>query len=158
MFLIYYGLWLIFNGRFTLEIALIGLPVVGAVWFFALRTLGLTPKKELSLLRRAPRLLGYLFFLLKEVILAALHVMKLIWRREPVRPRLIRFRPELESDIGKTALADSITLTPGTITVLLEDGTLTVHALDASAAEGTDSPDNPMTRRLRVLEKEGKER
>ena len=153
MFLIYYLFWLILNGRLTAEIALIGVPVAGVVWFFTAKTLGLTPHRELVLLRKVPHILGYLAYLLKEVICSAWRVMRLIWRREPVNPRLIRFSPELRTDIGRTVLADSITLTPGTITVLLQDGSLTVHALDSVTAEGTDDPENEMTRRVGKLEK-----
>ena len=154
MFLAYYCLWLILNGRLTWEIALIGLPVAGAVWFFALKTLDLTPKREMRLLRSFPRIITYIAYLLREVIHSALRVMKLIWRPGKVRPQLIRFTPDLRTGIGRTVLADSITLTPGTITVYLEDGSLTVHALDVSTGEGVDDPDNSMTKHVSRLERE----
>lgn len=152
MFLAYYCLWLILNGRLTWEIAIIGLPVAGAVWFFAMKTLDLTPGREMRLIRSFPKIVGYLVFLLREVIRSALHVMKLIWRPDPVRPQLISFRPDLGTDIGRTVLADSITLTPGTITVFLEDGSFTVHALDISTGDGIDDPDNSMTKHVSRLE------
>ncbi len=47
-------------------------------------------------------------------------------------PRVVHFRTRLKSDIARVALANSITLTPGTIVLALDDDHLIVHWLDAS--------------------------
>jgi multicomponent Na+:H+ antiporter subunit E len=52
----------------------------------------------------------------------------------PIEPGLLRFRTRLRSQVGHVILANSITLTPGTITVDLSDGTYLVHALVPGAA------------------------
>jgi multicomponent Na+:H+ antiporter subunit E len=55
-----------------------------------------------------------------------------------IDPRIITFRTNLETDIAITTLANSITLTPGTITVTAtDDGVFQVHAIDLQTAEGT---------------------
>jgi multicomponent Na+:H+ antiporter subunit E len=55
------------------------------------------------------------------------------------QPLICRFTTPLKTDRARALLANSITLTPGTITVSLEDGEFTVHCLDRSMAEGLDS-------------------
>ena len=55
LFLVLFALWLLLNGRVTLELILIGAAVSGAVWLFCYRTLGYRPQRERVLLRRLPR-------------------------------------------------------------------------------------------------------
>ena len=55
------------------------------------------------------------------------------------KPVIIHFKTDLKSRTARVLLANSITLTPGTITVSLEDDVYTVHCLDKSLAEGIDS-------------------
>jgi multicomponent Na+:H+ antiporter subunit E len=52
-----------------------------------------------------------------------------------VKPQIIRFKTKLESDISWVTLANSITLTPGTITMDIQDGEFFVHALDKKVAD-----------------------
>ena len=66
------------------------------------------------------------------------------------RPVIIRFRTDLKTRTARVILANSITLTPGTITVSIEDDELTVHCLDRSMAEGMD--DSVFVHALRRLE------
>ena len=71
-----------------------------------------------------------------------------------VEPKLVRFRTDLKTDLARVILANSITLTPGTITVTLEGDEYLVHCLDKSMAEGMD--DSIFVRLLHQLEeKEG---
>ena len=55
-----------------------------------------------------------------------------------MEPALVTFPADLKTAAGRSALANAITLTPGTITVQLEDNVYTVHCLDESLAEGID--------------------
>ncbi|RMF47619.1 MAG: hypothetical protein D6751_02215 [Deltaproteobacteria bacterium] len=81
----------------------------------------------------------YLPWLLWEILLATLHV---AWvaihprMYEVIDPQIIRFKTRLKRPISKVALAQSITLTPGTITVDIDEDEFTVFALTNSAAEG----------------------
>ena len=59
LFLVLFALWLLLNGRVTLELILIGAAVSGAVWLFYYRTLGYWPQRERVLLRRLPRYAHY---------------------------------------------------------------------------------------------------
>ena len=154
MFILYYLLWILFNGRVTVEILLIGLPLCAALYLFTVKFLDISVKDDLRRLKKLPGILGYLAYLLKEVITSALHVMKMILNpKTKLRPELRTFRTGLGSESGNVILSDSITLTPGTITVLAEGDKLTVHCLDTSTGEGIE--DNEMLRRVKKLEGEG---
>jgi multicomponent Na+:H+ antiporter subunit E len=56
--------------------------------------------------------------------------------RDLIDPQLITFETTLESDVAQTTLGNSITLTPGTFTVLTRGQTFTVHAISGHAAAG----------------------
>ena len=151
MFLILFGLWVIFNGKWTAEIALLGLAVSGLIYAFTCFFIGLSPKRELQYLRNAGRGLAYLWLLLKEIFKANWQVLTLIWSpRLEVEPELHTFRTRIKSDFGKAILANSITLTPGTITVHVRDDLFMVHCLDQEMADGLD--DSEFEQRLEKME------
>jgi multicomponent Na+:H+ antiporter subunit E len=56
-----------------------------------------------------------------------------------VEPQIVHFRSNLKSETARVVLANSITLTPGTITVGLEGNDFYVHCLDKEFAEGMES-------------------
>lgn len=58
--------------------------------------------------------------------------------REVVEPVIVEYRTRLKTGLGRVILANSITLTPGTITISLEEEKLVIHCLDRSMAEGMD--------------------
>jgi multicomponent Na+:H+ antiporter subunit E len=72
------------------------------------------------------RLPLYLFRLIVEMYRSSGRVFQAVWKRED-RSRIITFRTSLESDIGRLILANSITFTPGTITLELKDDRYIVH-------------------------------
>ncbi len=151
MFLILFGLWVVFNGKWTTEIALLGLAVSGLIYTFTCAFIGLSPKKELRYLRNAGRGIAYLWLLLREIFKANWQVLRLIWSpRLEVEPELHTFRTKVKSDFGKAILANSITLTPGTITVHVRDDLFMVHCLDRELAEGLE--DSEFEKRLETME------
>lgn len=84
---------------------------------------------------RAKRFFAAGPWFLGQIFSANLHVAYLaLSPKMPVDPQIIRFRTKLETDISWVALANSITLTPGTITVDIRDGEFFVHALDKKVA------------------------
>ena len=151
MFLILFGLWVVFNGKWTTEIALLGVAVSGLIYAFTCAFIGLSPKKELRYLRNAGRGIAYLWLLLREIFKANWQVLRLIWSpRLEVEPELHNFRTKVKSDFGKAILANSITLTPGTITVHVRDDLFMVHCLDRELAEGLE--DSEFEKRLETME------
>lgn len=137
MFILLLLLWVIFNGRITVEIILFGIAISGAVTLFACRFMGYPIKKELRAVRVIPSFLMYLLVLLREIMSANLVLLQYIVKgQQALTPAFYRFNCPLRSHFLRTVLADSITLTPGTITVSLKDDELIVHCLDRKLSEG----------------------
>ena len=155
MLLLLWSLWVIFNGRLTLEIALIGAGMTAAVYFFCCRFLGYSLKREWLFIKRMPKLISYYLFLVWEIFKANVQVIRILldFKRE-IKPCLVLFKGKPKSPWGKAALADSITLTPGTITIEVEDNLYTVHCLDASMVDGL--ADSAFEKRILALEEANK--
>lgn len=94
---------------------------------------------------------AYWPWLLKEIWKSGLAVSRIILDpRLPVSPTLARFRPSQESAVGLVTHANSITLTPGTVTVEATHDGFVVHGLTREGAEATR--DSEMDRRVRRFE------
>lgn len=139
MYLLYFILWVIFNGKLTLEIALFGLVIAGWIFAFTCRFMDYSIAKEKLLWKKSWRLLRYALVLVREIIKANVAVIHIILsQREEIQPMLVQFDADMKTSAGKAFLANAITLTPGTITVTLEGTQYTVHCLDETLAEGMD--------------------
>lgn len=85
---------------------------------------------------RLLRLVLYIPWLVWQIAVANLDVMLRIFGLKDIDPCVIRFTPDLVSDFGRATLANSITLTPGTVTVdITDEGEFIVHALNREAAD-----------------------
>ena len=80
------------------------------------------------------RLFFYYLFLGKEIIAANLDVVKRILRPRTISPEVITLPASKQTDLSKVIYANSITLTPGTVTLELSDKEIKVHALSKDAA------------------------
>ena len=139
MFILFFLLWIIFNGRITLEICVIGLILSTVLYLFFCKVMHYSARYEKRIFQLFFKLLGYLGTLLWEVVKANVAVAKIILsRKAEVSPRLIYYKTDLKSDTAKVALANSITLTPGTITVSLQENEYVVHALTEELGEGIE--------------------
>ena len=95
---------------------------------------------------------AYYAWLIKEIILANILVVKHIWLgNKSISPTLKTIKASQKTDIGKVIYANSITLTPGTVTVNLQGDELTVHALCRESIEELEAGD--MDHRVCQLEK-----
>ncbi|MDP2873434.1 MAG: Na+/H+ antiporter subunit E [Bacillota bacterium] len=98
------------------------------------------------------RVLAYLAFLMVEVVKANIQVALIVLDPKlPVSPVFMAYRPHLSSDWGRVLLANSITLTPGTLTVEMDRDGFLVHTLTRSAA--ATLPEWAAEWRVRGLEK-----
>ncbi len=140
MYIIFFLIWIIFNGQFTLEIAAFGVVIAGLIYWFICKFLNYTPKTDLILGKKLFQILYYVFILLKEIIKANFAVIKMIMSSKyEIEPAVVRFKTDLKTPTARILLANSITLTPGTITVSLDNDEYVVHCLDKSLAEGINS-------------------
>ena len=154
IFFIVFALWIIFNGKITLEICLIGLVLSAALFWFSKNYLGYNNAEKGKggfSLRRLPYLVEYLGILIWEVIKANVVVIRLTLAKDlEFEPTIIYFKTDLKEQASKVMLANSITLTPGTITVSLEGDTYCVHCLDKSMGEGIE--ESIFVQKLRRIE------
>ena len=140
MFILLLLIWFIFNGKITWELTVLGMTLCACIYFFMCRFMDYSLKKDISLMRRSVSFLYYTGVLIVEIIKSNLQVMHLtLTDREIVEPVIISYRTRLRSKLGRVILANSITLTPGTITISLEEDELVIHCLDKTIAEGIEN-------------------
>lgn len=140
MYLLYFLVWIIFNANVTLEICIFGLVIAAVLFAFTCKFFDYSIDKEKALLLRLVQFFNYLKVLIIEIIKANQSVISFILSgKEEIKPVLVDFDMEFDNEVAKVLMANSITLTPGTITVELEKNHYVVHALDESLAEGMDT-------------------
>ncbi len=151
MYLLIFLLWLVLNGAVTVEICLFGLAITAALGVLAYALFGYTPKKDVRFVARVPFFLVYLPVLIVEIIRSSFRVLGIILHpNRPVRQALVVVETGLKSHFAQFVLANSITLTPGTITVRTEGGRFTVHCLSRELIDGI--ADSTLCRLLKRME------
>ena len=134
--------WLLLSGTLQMKFLIYGiLTAIVAAW--VTYPLLLVPNADGSRLYfvfgvNPVKLIWYFLWLLWQLILANMDVIKSTVRPEiRINPRVVRFRFRADNPMAAVALANSITLTPGTVTMNVEEnGLFEVHALTDGAAEG----------------------
>jgi multicomponent Na+:H+ antiporter subunit E len=137
-FIIMFTLWVLLSGHFDSFHLTLGLISSGIVSFLSSDLLFPSPKIR-GLLPQWGRFIRYVPWLMLEIIKANLHVTYLVFHprmMELIDPRIVKFRSKLKSDLALVTFANSITLTPGTITVSVSiDGDFKVHAIDKASGD-----------------------
>ena len=149
-FLTLFGFWLLLSGHYTGFLMLSGILCALGVVLFA-RRMGIADQEghPVDLVVRA--LFSYWPWLLKEIVKSALQVSAIILNpRLPISPTMLQVQATQKTDVGRTTFANSITLTPGTISVEVGEDQVLVHALTRSAALGL--ADGEMDRRVSRFE------
>lgn len=151
MYIIFFLLWVIFNGQLTLEIAAFGVIISAGMYIFLCKFMNYSFRKDIVIVKEAPYVIQYLFVLLWEIIKANMATIRFIMaKKNKNQPVLVMFQTSLKTRTAKTILANSITLTPGTITVSLRENRYVIHCLDKSFSEGLE--DNAFVRLLTRME------
>ena len=128
LFLTLTAFWLINSGHYTLLILSLGLVSIALVLYIAHRMDVVDHESQPLLIPL--RIPGYHLWLIKEIILANISVVKHVWLgNRTISPVLTKIKANQKTDMGKVIYANSITLTPGTVTVDLVGDQITVHAL-----------------------------
>lgn len=136
-FCVMFALWVVMSGKFDLFHLGMGVLASGLVTWLSHDLLfsGHT-KSLLGTLSQIGRFLRYTGWLCWQVVLANAHVAGLSLSpraMERIDPRIIRFKTVLKTDFARFVLANSITLTPGTTTIRIQDDTFYVHAITADS-------------------------
>ena len=144
MAILLFLLWILLNGRFTLDAGMVqivvsGLAVAVLVYLFAVKALGFSPKAELYFLRNVFLIVAYAAVLVWEILKANFAVVVIILnKKKKISPSVVKVKIPLKKSFSRMLLANSITLTPGTITIEQSGDEYTVHCLDRSFIEGIE--------------------
>ena len=142
MYILFLLAWIIFNGNITLEILIFGVVIAAVMFLFMCKFMDYSLQKEINVYKKSIWFFAYAVLLFREIVKANLVIIpKILTVEEEMEPVLVKFRTTLKSEFTRMLLANSITLTPGTITVSLEEDEYTIHCLDTSLAEGLENSD-----------------
>lgn len=137
-FIVSMATWLVLSGQFDsfhITLGIISCAIVA--WVSGDLLFQSTPGRHAP--QRVIRFILYVPWLLYEVFVASLHILKLVFdprMMEKIDPRIVKFNSRLKGNIPLFIFGNSITLTPGTITIFVNVyGTYTVHAIDQVSAE-----------------------
>jgi len=129
------GIWLLWSGHFTALLLSLGAGSVLTVLWISRRMYILD--HEAAPIEVLLRLILYFPWLVWEIVKSNVDVAaRILNPRLPISPRIIRVRAGQSGDVGRVIYANSITLTPGTVSIETEGDIITVHALTAEAADG----------------------
>ncbi len=152
-FLIMFGFWILLSGKFDLFHLSLGVLSSGIVTLLSTDMLMRDTRRTDRLLITL-RFICYIPWLLYQIVLSTLHVTFLALHpkmTDRIDPTIVTFKTKLKSNIARVALANSITLTPGTITIRIEDDVFYVHAISRKAAAGL--PGEMEERLARIFER-----
>jgi multicomponent Na+:H+ antiporter subunit E len=108
---------------------------------------------EMFALRFGRRLLGYWLWLSKEVVKSSIDVARIVLSpRLPISPEVVTIKSSSQRPVDQAILANSITLTPGTLALDVYKGEITVHALTRAGAD--ELRKGEMDRRVAELREE----
>ena len=144
-----FAFWLLLSGIYTPFLVLSGLGASIAVAALAQRMD--VADREGHPIHLAFAALAYWPWLFKEIVKSGWQVARIILDpRLPISPTFVRFKPSQKTPVALATHANSITLTPGTITIEAADDEFLVHALTRAGAAGV--VDSEMDRRVRRME------
>ena len=150
---ILFGFWLLLSGHYTFDHALLfvfGVASCALVVYLSLR-MDVVDHEGVPL-HLGGRFWVYLPWLLKEIFVANLKVARIILDPKlPISPIMVHYRASQETDLGRAIYANSITLTPGTITTGMDGQDFEIHALTYADVDGSE--ENEMNRRVVWVER-----
>lgn len=158
--IILYAFWLIVSGHFTPKLLVIGfISALIVAWISRalLRLDASDDSDQVYLAFNLPYLkyIRYWIWLLGEIVKSNLYVIKLVLSpKMPIDPRIVTFKKSMANPMAHVTLGNSITLTPGTVTIAIDDDVYYIHAiteqvaLDLAPANGQDGD---MVRRVAEL-------
>ena len=154
LFAVLFWVWLLWSGHFS-SILLISFGLASCLLsVLAAARMRLIDEEGAPLQLANYRTAIYVPWLALKIIVANLDVARRILSPSlPIAPRIIRVPASQRSEIGQVVYANSITLTPGTVSIHVENKTITVHALTLGAAAWLESGE--MDQRVRQLEGRG---
>ncbi len=147
LFFILFSLWLLMSGHYSVLIVSLGIISCAFCVYVAKR--GKLIDDEGLPTFFIPRLLNYLMWLFKEILKSNVITAKVIINGK-VEPEIFTVKSSQVTDVAKVTYANSITLTPGTVTTKIQKDVFEVHALNSDF--GNDVRTNEMDKKVTWLE------
>ena len=136
VFFILYLHWILWSGKFDAFHLSLGVISCALVTFMSHDLYLKREKLSSRIIVESIRFIKYVPWLLYQIVLSNIHVASLVLSpKMNIDPKLIRYKTKLKSEVSMTVFANSITLTPGTITADISDGEYIVHALSGKVAD-----------------------
>lgn len=150
--LIMFTFWILLSGEFSFILILSG--VFSSLLVSYMSHDLLIGKGDIKLgLIRTSRFIRYLPWLFWQIVMANLDlVYRTLHPKMPIHPKIINFKNDLKTDLGMVILANSITLTPGTITIEVDENEFIVHTIAEESAQSLISGE--MQARVKKIEGE----
>jgi multicomponent Na+:H+ antiporter subunit E len=137
LFLVLLAVWLGWSGHYVP--LLVALGVLSCVGVLAVGHRMRVVDQESAPIEMAVRVLLYIPWLLWQIFKANVHVgLRILHPRLPISPRIMRAETSQRGDMGRVIYANSITLTPGTVSLHVDADHILVHALTEEAAQGLE--------------------
>ncbi|ADR18437.1 Na+/H+ antiporter subunit E [Calditerrivibrio nitroreducens] len=147
-FVILLGYWFLLSGEFT-PIIIVLAVISSFIVSYLTKDLFFPEKVNIILILK---IFSYVPWLFWQIVLANIEVFKILIKPKlDIDPSMVEFEPKVKSDIGITLLANSITLTPGTVTIFADRDHFFVHALGPQFAEGLSGGE--MEKKILEIEK-----
>ncbi|NNL30183.1 MAG: Na+/H+ antiporter subunit E [Gemmatimonadetes bacterium] len=152
LWILLFGLWLALSGHYTPLFLAFGLGTC-TVAVYVSRRMGILGR-ESAPFHLTWGAVTYLPWLTWEILKSNVAVARIILSPSlPINPSMVHFEGSQKTDLGRFIYANSITLTPGTITTGILETDFEVHALTADAVDGSE--ENLMNRKVAALEGSG---
>ena len=148
LFIVLFGFWLLMSGYYTPLILSLG--VISCLLCVYLTIKGKFLDNETLPIYFFPRLIQYTFWLIKEILKSNITTAKVIIMKSE-EPELFSVKASQKTNEGKVTYANSITLTPGTVTTQIKNDIFEVHALTKDF--GNDVRSSDMDKMVTWLEK-----
>jgi len=151
MFVLLLLLWIMYNGKLTVEILIFGIIFAGLIFAFMCKFMNYSIKKDLAYVTIIPLVIEYILVLFWEIIKANIAVIPYMMAgKQKQEPTLVYYQTKLKTKTARVILANSITLTPGTITVNQEGDEYIIHCLNKDMFDGT--PEGSFVKLLTKME------
>jgi multicomponent Na+:H+ antiporter subunit E len=149
-----FGFWLLLSGHYTPLLVGLGVGSTLLVVYIAMR-MDVVDREGVPL-HVGGRLWWYLPWLYKEIFIANVEVARIILDPKlPISPIMVRFHGSQQTDLGRAIYANSITLTPGTITTGIYGTEFEIHSLTHVDLAHRELEEDEMDRRCRWVERGG---
>lgn len=146
-----FALWLLLSGHYTAWFVFLGAVSTIVSVYVALR-MDVTDEEGVPVVHLNARIFTYLPWLVWEVFKSNVAVARMVLSPGlPISPTISRFRGRPATELGRVILANSVTMTPGTVTVAVTGEDLHIHALYRGAMDGLE--EGSMNRRVAELER-----